>query len=128
MLRGVVTILLTTVVCKLSTAQFMSPFGMFGNFGTPHYMNPFMGAVNSLGINMGYDPVSMSGMGMNMFNNPYLMNPYTSFAFTNNGNTFAAGLGAPKFGSPQAFLRKRFIPGMGCINRSGCGIGFQKTE
>lgn len=76
-----------------------------------------MGPAGGIGMTMGYDPLLMSNMGMNLFGNPYLTNPYTPFGITNNGNSFA-GFGTQKYGSPM-YSRKRFIPGisfMSCNN------------
>ncbi|KAL4003695.1 hypothetical protein ACH3XW_8660 [Acanthocheilonema viteae] len=113
-------------IAKLSTAQFIAPYGAFGTFPMPALSNPYLGAVGGLGMILGNDPMVMSGMGINLFGNPYLTNPYGPFAFTNNGNSFT-GYGVHKYGLPM-FSRKRFIPGFGCLNRSGCGIGFHKKE
>ncbi|KAM3722518.1 Pesticidal crystal protein Cry1Bb [Dirofilaria immitis] len=125
-------------ISKLSTAQVMAPYGTFGAFGTPGFLNPYMfpigglgmanrfGMVNGFGMAIGQNPMLMSNMGMNLYNNPYLANPYVPFSFMNSGNSFT-GYGAQKYGS-SIYSRKQFIPGFGCSNRSGCGIGFQKKE
>uniref|UniRef100_A0A0R3RZ44 Uncharacterized protein n=1 Tax=Elaeophora elaphi TaxID=1147741 RepID=A0A0R3RZ44_9BILA len=122
----VLSILLMFAISKSSTAQFIAPYGAFGTFPAPGLLNPYLSPMGGLGMALGYDPMLMSNMGMNLFGNPYLTNPYFPFAFTNNGNSFA-GYGAQKFG-PSIYSRKRLIPGFGCLNRSGCGIGFQKKE
>ncbi|EFO22099.1 hypothetical protein LOAG_06384 [Loa loa] len=120
------SILLMFTIFKLSTTQFIPPYGTFGAFPTPGLLNPYLGPVGGFGMPIGYDPMLMPNMGMNLFGNSYLMNPYASFPFTNNGNSFA-GYGIPKYRSSM-YSRKRFIPGFGCLNRSGCGFGFQKKE
>ncbi|CAG9534936.1 unnamed protein product [Cercopithifilaria johnstoni] len=123
----ILSILLMFTISKLSTAQFIAPYGAFGTFPTPGLMNPYLGPFGGFGMALGNDPMLMSNMGMNLFGNPYSMNPYAPpFGFTNNGNSFA-GYGMQKYGSPM-YSRKRFIPGFGCLNRSACGIGFHKKE
>uniref|UniRef100_A0A915PJT0 Uncharacterized protein n=1 Tax=Setaria digitata TaxID=48799 RepID=A0A915PJT0_9BILA len=132
-------ILFTLMIVKLSTSQFIPPYGTFGAFTPAGLLNPYLGAASGLGMSMAYDPMVLSAMGVNMFGNPYLTSPYASLAFTNNGNTLT-GYGSQKY-VPPMFSRKRFIPGKpapiiagldghgyGCLNRSGCGIGFQQKE
>ncbi|VDK84540.1 unnamed protein product [Onchocerca ochengi] len=120
------SILLMFTISKLSTAQFISPFGAFGAFATPPgLLNPYFGPVGGLGMTMGYNPMLMSNMGMNLFANPYFPNPHASLAFTNNGNSF--GYGTQKYGS-STHSRKQFVPSYGCLNRYGCGFGFQKKQ
>ncbi|KAK6102616.1 hypothetical protein QQG55_9160 [Brugia pahangi] len=117
------SVLLIFTISKLTIAQFMPPYGAFGAFQTPGLLNPYLGPFGGFGMAIGYDPMLLSNnMGMNLLGNPYLLNPYTPFALTNNGNSFAT-----RYGSPM-YSRKRFIPGFGCLNRSGCGIGLQKKE
>ncbi|VDP22125.1 unnamed protein product [Onchocerca flexuosa] len=126
------SILLMFTISNLSTAQFISPFGGFGAFAAPPgLLNPFFGPVGGLGMAMGFNPMLMSTMGMNMFTNPnsYLPsfpNPYASLAFTNNGNSL--GYGTQKYGA-STYSRRQFMPAYGgCMNRYGCGYGFQKKQ
>ncbi|VDK77236.1 unnamed protein product [Litomosoides sigmodontis] len=126
MFRNALSVLLIFAISKLSTAQFIAPYGAFGTLPTPGLQSPYLGPVGSFGILLGNDPMLMSSMGMTLFGNPYLTNLYPPFAFTNNGNSFTA-YGAQKYG-PPIYSRKRFIPGFGCLNRSRCGIGFYRKE